>query len=99
MSSYTTLSATQTGVGEAIVKFKKAGDDFRSLINVGVLSGAATYSVEYALTPEQDVWVALGTTDRTGNTDDSLSFPVYAVRARVTGGAGTIKLIVKFTNN
>ena len=97
MSGYNTLSKSVTGVNVSEpILFKNPKDNFECLINAYV-TGTVTYDIEYTIDDGELAnaqWLTLGDVDRAAGSDDSLYFPVRAIRANVKTGTGTVKLVV-----
>jgi len=99
MSNFSKLSKSQTGTGTSDpILFKAPKDDFVMLINA-LVTGTVTYDIEYTIDDVDLVdcqYVTLGDVDRTLSSDDSMYFPVRAIRVNVTAGTGTVKLIAQY---
>jgi hypothetical protein len=93
---FSTKSQTVTGVGASSpIIFLSPSDDFVTLLNA-YATGTVTYDIEYTIDDvelDNAQWMTLGDVDRTLSSDDSLYFPVRAVRVNITVGSGTVKLV------
>jgi hypothetical protein len=95
---------TQTGVGDtAPVPFNLYSAPTNIALGATILSGAATYTVQYTFDDVQEPgydpatgnWVDHAyMTAKTASADSNIAYPVVAVRMRVTAGAGTVRLVV-----
>jgi len=99
MSNFSKLSKSKTGTGTSDpIQFKNPKDDFVVLINAYV-TGTVTYDIEYTI-DDVDIadcqYVTLGDVDRDASSDDSLYFPVRALRVNIKTGTGTVKLVTQF---
>ncbi len=99
MSNFAKLSISQVGTGTSDpILFKAPKDDFVMLINAYV-TGTVTYDIQYTIDDvaiEDCQYVTLGDVDRDANSDDSMYFPVRAIRVDITSGSGTVKLVALY---
>ncbi|AUR85581.1 hypothetical protein NVP1077O_03 [Vibrio phage 1.077.O._10N.261.45.A10] len=93
--SYKTQEHIATGAAtpSPLIKITRKPENFKCLIHVIVTSGTPTYEIEYSINGV-DYIVLNGLTAQTASTDTTLVFPVHSLRAKVTAGTGTVKLIV-----
>lgn len=85
-----------TGVGATEQILVNPHDELRAML-VAEVTGTVTYNIEYSL---DGVYFHpfKGQTGLTASDDNSLVFPVYSVRVRITAGTGTVKLTVRQTD-
>lgn len=94
MADYSTKHTTQSGVGVSEpIKFNGQFDDFAVLINAYV-TGTVVYDIEYTIDDASiPQWLPLGDVNRETSSDDSMYFPLKALRVNIKSGTGSIKLV------
>ena len=95
---------TQVGTGDSNpVPFNLYAAPTNIALGATLLSGAATYTVQYTFDDVQDPnYVAASgnwvdhtyLAAKTASSDSNIAYPVTAVRLRVTAGTGTVRLAV-----
>ena len=98
------VQVIQTGVADVNpIPFNMYAAPTNIALGATLLSGAATYTVQYTFDDVQATgytaaagnWVDhTYLTAKTATADSNIAYPVTAVRLRVTAGTGTVRLVV-----
>ena len=92
--AYKTQTVTQTNVGTSTdLKIIRKPENFKCLIHAVVTSGSPTFTLEYSIN-SVDYITLNGLSGQTASIDTTLVFPIDAIRTTITGGTGTVKLII-----